>query len=297
MADDNQFTQMFEELQERINALEAEVAKLRAGGAGGDRSRSTRKDRKSEVLSGDAFARPEVIPPTVQDEPESIVGGKLTTDFPDCCAIGDDDGFYCTGTLIAPRLVVTAKHCDGSTRVFLKGSDIRRLDEGEVRRVVDEKMHPEVDLRVLVLDSPSTVKPRHVAQGAEIGKPKTARLVGFGTVNLGGTVGYGVKRRVDVPITSLGCATQDDVTNFGCKLGKEIVAGHRGLLKDSCRGDSGGPLYIKNAEGSYNLLGATSRGLGNTENVCGDGGIYIRVDQFLDWIREETGMEIEGEVA
>lgn len=294
MTDDNKITQMFEELQERINVLEAEMAKLR-GGTDPGRSRSVHQDRKSEVLSPDAFAPSAVIPPSQQDEPESIVGGIPTTDYPDCCAIGDDDGFFCTGTLIAPRLVVTAKHCQGVTRVFLKGSDVRHLEDGEVRRVVDEKAHPDSDIRVLILESDSTVKPRHVAQGAEIGNPKKARLVGFGTVNLAGTVGYGLKRRVDVPITSLGCATPEDETKFGCNCGKEMVAGHRGLLKDSCRGDSGGPLYIKNADGGYSILGATSRGLGNTANVCGDGGIYVRVDQFLDWIREETGLDVEGE--
>lgn len=295
MADDNKLTKMFEELQERINRLEAEVATLR--GSSGQRSeRTVRRSRKSEVLSSNAFERPGVIPPSTQDEPESIVGGKLTSDFPDCCAVGDDDGFYCTGTLIAPRLVVTAQHCDGVTRVFLKGADVSELDDGEVLRVVDQKSHLEADIRVLVLESDSTVKPRHVAQGAEIGKPKKARLVGFGTVNLGGTIGYGVKRMVDVPITSLGCATQQEENEFGCSRGTEMVAGHRGLLKDSCRGDSGGPLYIKSSLGGYYLLGATSRGLGNTQNVCGDGGIYVRVDQFLDWIRQETGIDVEGEI-
>jgi trypsin len=295
MADDKQIERMFEELQQRINALEAEVAKLR-GGSRRDRSRSAQGGRKAEVLSANRFDRPEVIPPTVQDEPEAIVGGKLTTDFPDCCAVGDDQGFYCTGTLIAPRLVVTAEHCQGITRVFLKGSDIDNLQDGEVRNVVDEKRHPNYDIRVLILDEDSTVQPRHVAQGAEIGNPKKARLVGFGNINLAGTIGYGLKRRVDVPIESLACATAADVSEFGCEQGKEIVAGHRGLLKDSCHGDSGGPLYIKNSQGGYSLLGATSRGLNNSENACGDGGIYVRVDQFLDWIREETGMEIEGEL-
>src|ERR1044072_960998 len=117
MADEKEMTQMFEELQDRINALEADVAKLRET-SGGSRSRSAKKDRKSEVLGRDRFKRVEVIPPSEQDEPESIVGGKRTTDFPDCCAIGDSGGFDCTGTLIAPRLVVTAKHCTGVTRVF-----------------------------------------------------------------------------------------------------------------------------------------------------------------------------------
>lgn len=294
MAEDNEAIKMFEELQDRINRLEADVETLR-GRAGGGGQRSV-ADRRQEVVSPDPFRRPEIFPPSTQDEPDAIVGGKRTTDFPDCCAIGDDTDFYCTGTLIAPRLVVTARHCPDITRVFLKGSDISQLNTGEVISVAKTIGHDTHDLRILVLERDSTVSPRHVAQGAEIGNPKKARLVGFGTVNLGGNIGYGIKRMVDVPITSLGCATQNEQTTFGCRGGKEMVAGHKGLLKDSCRGDSGGPLYIKSSTGGYYLLGATSRGLGNTNNVCGDGGIYVRVDQFLDWIRDVSGIEVEGAV-
>ena len=298
MAEENEMMKMFEELQERVNLLEHEIATLRQAGAASSGERSAgRKDRKSEVLSSDPFRRAEVFPPSTQDEPESIVGGKITSDFPDCCAVGDDEGFYCSGTLIAPQLVVTAGHCTNVTRVFLKGTDVSQLDDGEVIRVVDEKSHPEADIRVLVLERASTVKPRHVAQGNEIGNPKKARLVGFGHVNLAGTIGYGIKRMVDVPIKSLGCETESDAKEFGCLRGKEIVAGHRGLLKDSCHGDSGGPLYIRSAEGGYYLLGATSRGLNDSQHACGDGGLYVRVDKFLDWIQQETTIAVEGELS
>lgn len=292
MPEDNEAMKMIDELQDRINRLEADFETFRGrSGEGGQRSVA---DRRQQVVSPDPFRRPEVFPPTVQDEPDAIVGGKRTTDFPDCCAVGDGNDFYCTGTLIAPRLVVTAAHCPDLRQVFLKGNDVSQLDTGEVIGVVQNFEHDEHDLRVLVLEKDSTVTPRHVAQGAEIGNPKKARLVGFGTVNLGGNIGYGVKRMVDVPITSLGCATQNEQATFGCRGEKEMVAGHKGLLKDSCKGDSGGPLYIKSSTGGYYLLGATSRGLNNSNNVCGDGGVYVRVDQFLDWIREVTGMEVEG---
>jgi secreted trypsin-like serine protease len=294
MAEDNQAIKMFEELQHRINLLESEVQVLRGrAGAGGQRSVIS---RKQEVVSQDPFRRPEIFPPTTQDEPDAIVGGKPTSDFPDCCAVGDDTDFYCTGTLIARRLVVTARHCDDIQRVFLRGTNVDQLNNGEVISVTDSIAHDKYDLRILVLERDSEVTPCHVAQGAEIGNPKTARLVGFGNVNLAGTIGYGIKRMVDVPIASLQCATPNEETSFGCRGGKEMVAGHKGLLKDSCHGDSGGPLYIKNSNGGYYLLGATSRGLSNSNNACGDGGIYVRVDQFLDWIREVTGMEVEGPI-
>jgi secreted trypsin-like serine protease len=73
-----------------------------------------------------------------------------------------------------------------------------------------------------------------------------------------------------------------------------MVAGHRGLLLDSCRGDSGGPLYIRNTDGEYFLIGATSRGIRDSFTTCGDGGIYVRVDLCLDWIRNVTGVAIES---
>jgi hypothetical protein len=53
--------------------------------------------------------RPRVEPPTRPGR--EIVGGVETQDFPDCCALGDDRGYYCSGTLIAPNVVVTAEHC------------------------------------------------------------------------------------------------------------------------------------------------------------------------------------------
>src|SRR5262245_14249486 len=106
MAKETPTKQILENLQKRIKRLEAAMAAFRAEetDAGQDR-RVRRGNRKAEVVSPNAFARPGVYPPTTQDEPEAIVGGRPTTDFPDCCAVGDGSAFYCTGTLIAPNLV------------------------------------------------------------------------------------------------------------------------------------------------------------------------------------------------
>jgi secreted trypsin-like serine protease len=269
------------------------VESLKNAGASSNRSLSViEKDRAQEVLEPELFSPAGVIPPSPQDDVHSIVGGELTNDFPDCCAVGNDQGFYCTGTLIAPNLVVTAGHCPRLTRVFLKGSDTRALEDGEIIRISRKALHPNADLQVLVLESNSTVTPRHVARGSQVGQPTKALLVGFGTTNLAGNIGYGRKRKVEVPIVSLECGTASDEQKLGCRRGTELVAGHRGLLKDSCKGDSGGPLYIRGSGNSFHLLGVTSRGIINTVNVCGDGGIYVRVDKFLDWIKDETGITV-----
>jgi len=78
------------------------------------------------------------------------------------------------------------------------------------------------------LEVPVCPAPRHVAQGAEINGVATAILVGFGTVDLNGTVGYGLKRKVEAPITSLDCNEPDAPKKYGCVSSREIVAGHRG---------------------------------------------------------------------
>jgi trypsin len=247
--------------------------------------------REDEVLRQKPDQLPTVILPKKNDA-QPIVGGEETREFPDCCAVGSGAGYFCSGTLIAPTLVVTARHCDGVTRVFLKGWNIQRPDDGETIGVSKQFSHDLYDIRVLVLEKASTVKPRPVARVPEAGATADALLVGFGTIDIDGRIGYGLKRMVKVPIVSLGCANDADAAKYGCRKGKEIVAGHRGLLKDSCHGDSGGPLYIKNGLGTYDLLGATSRGIAGTGNDCGDGGIYVRVDQVLDWIAQQTHITV-----
>ena len=149
-----------------------------------------------------------------------IVGGVATDGFPDCCALGDDVAYYCSGTLIAPKVVVTADHCSGVTRVFLRGNNIEDPNEGETIPVLHEFSHPEVDLKVLVLERKFSVTPRQIGQGSLVNDAIQATLAGFGYVNPEGTYGYGRKRRVDVPIMTLDCGDPDDPKHYGCLPGK-----------------------------------------------------------------------------
>jgi hypothetical protein len=274
-----------DELAAELNSLQPQDAPVERALSPGGAPRGARR----------FFDPARVVPPTQTDEPDSIVGGAPTREFPDCCAVGNETQYYCTGTLIAPTIIVTARHCPNLKRAFLRGHDISDPAGGETIEIDKEFAHPAADLRVLVLRTPSTVAPRHVAQGAEV-EAQRALLVGFGTVDFNGTVGYGIKRKVEVPIISMSCSGPGEDTRYGCHPGTEMIAGHRGLDRDSCRGDSGGPLYILGADGTHHLLGVTSRGVGGPR-VCGDGGIYVRVDQFLDWIRSQTGVSIPGSLS
>ena len=62
------------------------------------------------------------------------------------------------------------------------------------------------------------------------------------------------------------------------------MAGKPLFLHDTCKGDSGGPFFVQDAKGRWLLAGVTSRGTDLATSMCGDGGIYVRVDAYAKWI-------------
>ena len=262
-------------------------------------------------------------PPSIKDDPryqtnekalEGLVGGgqrviggrKARADeFLDCVAVGSDTEWGCTGTLISRRAVLTAGHCASfATRVFF-GNDVADLPaKGRVVHVEKSFRHPdydpatqENDLMVLLLrEDVVNIGPRAFAEAALVDAARDGRVVGFGHHNPNGTVGYGVKRLTDVPVVSSACndstGGRDDASVYRCHVGREIVAGRRDLGKDSCRGDSGGPLYLEDERGDWWLAGATSRATSKADDVCGDGGIYVRVALYRPWIISLPGLDL-----
>jgi secreted trypsin-like serine protease len=231
-----------------------------------------------------------------------VIGGVSVKGplFPDCVAVGSEAQWACTGTLIASTVVLTAGHCaEVATRVYF-GNDVTK--RGTQIRVKQRIRHPGYveekrnDLLLLILEKPAKTQPRRLATAAAIDGANDGRVVGFGNIDANGMYGYGIKRQVDVPIGSPRCAGKvggkTDASAYGCARNLEMVAGKPLLARDTCAGDSGGPFYVADGRGGWLLAGATSRSTRGALRVCGDGGIYERVDQYLDWIEETAKVKL-----
>ncbi len=68
---------------------------------------------------------------------------------------------------------------------------------------------------------------------------------------------------------------------------KEILVDQKNGTRGACHGDSGGPAYLKNADGTLTLVGITSRGT-NTNGNCDQQNVFTNVIGHLDWIKSKV---------
>ncbi len=236
--------------------------------------------------------------------PQAAAAGE----FPQVVAVIDASGDLCTGTVIAKSSVLTAAHCAcvptprhvviGNnawafestvvTRAYVPdGIDCANLESGSAD--VSLREFAKGDVGILVLQSPVSIQPSPLALESALQQGSTGTIVGFGKTDTGV---LGVKNRADTLIVSDRCSGyvngESDSTYYGCVSGREIVAQGPGHV-DTCSGDSGGPLFVPTRNGHDDLIAVTSRGIATPgAQVCGDGGIYARIDASLTWIKNHV---------
>jgi endonuclease G len=233
--------------------------------------------------------------PVVQDGAFStIIGGQPAPEgkWPDAAAILYGGQQACSGTLIAPTVVLTAGHCTDPQqglvpdKVMVGGVDLNNKSAAEVINVATFKDLTQADISVLVLSKAAATKPRPLATGwakFDIKNDAPVALVGFGTTNANGSTPTSVLREVMSTITDFDCSFKPGCRSF------EIGAGGGGI--DTCPGDSGGPMYLTTSYGDF-LIGVTSRAYSNATRACGEGGIYGRPDLLVDFIEAAAGVPV-----
>lgn len=238
----------------------------------------------------------------VQSSEAPIINGTLAqhTDWGGVVALESQGQIICTGSVIAPRAVVTAAHCieEGATIDAIRYGANQLVDQetGETlasapRIAVTGQMgmSSEVfDLAVLTLgeDFPGPIYPLArgcgaATQGGEV------TLVGYGTASRPGEdITFGILNQRTLSVNMLSC----NDSSLGCPSGPgvaELVTSPAGM----CGGDSGGPIFVVNEHGRFVAGVVSGPTLDEPSDDCGDWmrGRYPRPDTAVAYIEGIVG--------
>jgi len=230
-----------------------------------------------------------------------IVGGETVTDrqVPWIVSVttNTDDGYSynCGGTFVSPRHIVTAAHCTQIPGKTITGVEVKYgqndLTSGDIKTATVKKWHnypnynPDTihnDIAVLELteevsftdDIAPACLPK---QGADYAG-KTALVAGWGsTDNVGGTTN--VLLSLSKEMGTEDYCKENGGDNYDHSMMNCFVY-EQG--KDSCGGDSGGPVTVTDDDKVY-LIGAVSFG----PTKCGESptGVNARVSTYIGWIK------------
>jgi V8-like Glu-specific endopeptidase len=186
------------------------------------------------------------------------------------------DGQFCTGALIAPNLVITARHCVQSldettecgayqTRFSAETLGISIGTDATAATIVARGKKTFVDqgttmcshdiaLILLDKDVPGATVASVRLDKAKVGEMTTT--VGYGD-NGFGTPTASRYQRASLKIDAIGPASQTYTTQDEKQIAFTVHAGEIATGESTCFGDSGGPLF--DAQGR--IIGMTSRGL------------------------------------
>jgi MYXO-CTERM domain-containing protein len=207
----------------------------------------------------------------------------------DCVAVGSGTQWACTGTLIAPTVVLTAAHCidsnlGGDALVgFTLAHDTRSAaptmtatlssvqhESFDVFSQPDPGLTQWFDIGLVILAEP-------VTEVAPIKMPRpddAPNLLADADLSI---VGYG---RTSNQTQETG--VMHDATTKLVSLNQwELQVAGGGGQPQNCHGDSGGPALAE--LGGTRVVGVVSRSF-DLSPQCLNGGIDTRVDAYLDWI-------------
>ncbi|XP_058056056.1 trypsin-1-like [Anopheles bellator] len=226
-----------------------------------------------------------------------IVGGDAADvkEYPWIAMLLYRGTFYCGGSLINDRYVLTAAHCVLSfvpAQLLAKLYDVER-SEMVTRSVTRLHGHERFsldtfnnDIALVKLQAPVDAGGSFIPVCLPVsGRSFTGHngtVIGWGKLG-NGSLSNGLQKAV-VPIMS---NAQCRKSNYRASRITEnmLCAGYAEGGKDACQGDSGGPLNVGDSN-FRELVGIVSWGEGCARPNYP--GVYTRVTRYLPWIRANT---------
>lgn len=238
--------------------------------------------------------------------PSSITNGELDGNAHPAVVlilmdVGGQPAFRCSGTLIAPKLVLTAGHCAGERGEF---SGMRIFTESDVENgnnnypfagpntveAASWQAHPLYTSRAFFLHDVGVIQLTKAVKlsAGQYGKlPAVNQLDALkpSAATLFTAVGYGLQRInpvfIQADLVRMFAEPHLIQINTGFTGDFSLLLSNNAATGGTCFGDSGGPNYL----GSSNVIaGVTSFGLNG--NCAGTGGVF-RLDRqnVLDFVR------------
>lgn len=250
----------------------------------------------------------------------SIIGGRAATieEFPSLAYIEAREGksgFACTGTVVSPRVILTAAHCIEdlergrftaarsyavATGTTAPGKALRE----NVFRVVDTHVFPGFDpgnLRgdagILVLDRPTAAPPIALAGAADASLYEggaIVQLAGWGLTRANASDGPDSLRTTSLVVQSPSFCKQKTRRYYPpySPAGQTCALDVPAKKSSGCFGDSGGPAIAQRPDGSLVEVGIVSTGGPFCSTKLPN--VFTRVDTLSTWVSEwiaavETG--------